>query len=154
MRMKRRAPEAAPRRPLARAVDPLLAPLRTFVHQLATQPRLWNLFRRILEDNFKEEKKVIRRELLPYAGTALMRTGERPRILDLGCGTGELAPVFLRNSYDYVGIDIEAQRIAYAQKLYPTGTFKVMDATGLRYPDRYSITSSSRACSTTCRTKR
>jgi SAM-dependent methyltransferase len=127
----------APKTPGPRGGLPLLAPLRAFVHQLATQPRLWNLFRRILEDNFKEEKKVIRRELLPRARAAHARTGERPRILDLGCGTGELAPIFLRNGYNYVGIDIEAPRIAYAQKVYPTGTFKVMDATGLRFPDGY-----------------
>lgn len=133
--IKRPAPEI--RRPGPRAGSRLLAPLRQLVHRLAADPRLWNLFRRILEDNFREEKVVIRRELLPFArATAARRApGARPRLLDLGCGTGELAGIFLHHGYDYLGIDIEPLRIAYAQRHYPAGQFQVMDASGLRWPD-------------------
>ncbi len=105
-----------------------MGPAREFVHRLATQPRVWNLLRRVLEANFRGEKAVIRRELLPHAGAA-------PRVLDLGCGTGELAPVFLRHGYAYDGIDVDTPRIAYARAHFPGGAFQVMDAAHLAYPD-------------------
>ncbi|HUS17143.1 MAG TPA: class I SAM-dependent methyltransferase, partial [Chloroflexia bacterium] len=117
-----------------RAGSRLLAPMRALVHRLSAQPRLWNLFRRILEANFKEEKAVIRRELFPHGATRAGR-GTSPEILDLGCGTGELAPIFLRRGYRYLGVDIEPERIAYAQRQHPRGRFQVMDAAGLRCDD-------------------
>ena len=107
------------------------------MHRLSADPRLWNIFRRVLEADFKEEKAVIKRELFPYALTTATRlgAGQRPTLLDLGCGTGELAPIFLRNNYDYLGVDIEQQRIDYAQRVYPEGRFQVMDASALLCDD-------------------
>lgn len=112
----------------------LMSPVRRLVNWLSARPTLWNLFRRILEFNFREEKRVIARELMPQA-EEIKRAGRRPRLLDLGCGTGELAPVFLRAGYSYTGIDIAPERIAYAAKTFPRGKFQVMDASALRYPD-------------------
>ncbi len=109
-----------------------MRPARSLIHRLSTHPGLWNLFRRVLEANFHEEKRVIRRELFTPARRI---TGRRPQVLDLGCGTGELASVFLEAGYDYAGIDVEAERIAHAQRAYPQGHFAVMDATGLSWPD-------------------
>ena len=108
-----------------------MVPVRALIHRLSTHPTLWNLFRRILEDNFKGEKVVIRRALLSQARRHPER---RFRVLDLGCGTGELAPVFLRAGYDYVGIDLEPERIAYGRRAYPQGRFEVMDAGALAWP--------------------
>jgi SAM-dependent methyltransferase len=68
---------------------------------------------------------------------AVLRTGRKPKVLDLGCGTGELASVFLKAGYSYTGIDIAPERIAYARKTYRKGRFHVMDAGALRYPDGY-----------------
>ena len=112
------------------------APLQVqrLVRRLSTRPTLWNLFRRILEFNFVEERRVINRELMP-AAMRIKAEGRAPVILDLGCGTGELASIFLKAGYDYVGIDIEPERIKYARKAYPKGTFHVMDASHLRYRD-------------------
>ena len=113
-----------------------MSPIRRLVRWLSARPTLWNLFRRILEFNFTEEKRVIAKELMPYA-SRIRQQGRNPRLLDLGCGTGELASIFLRAGYEYFGIDIEPERIAYARKTYPKGKFHVMDAARLRYPNAY-----------------
>lgn len=119
------------------SVERLMRPVRRLVRRLSARPTLWNLFRRILEFNFVEENRVIRRELMPAALDIARTEGRQPRILDLGCGTGELAPAFLKAGYSYVGIDIEPDRIEYAQRTYPKGKFHVMDAHHLRYEDGY-----------------
>jgi SAM-dependent methyltransferase len=114
----------------------IMLPVRRVVHHLSARPTLWNLFRRLLEFNFREEKRVIDRELMPMT-MRMRRAGHTPCLLDLGCGTGELAPIFLRRGYSYVGIDIEPDRVTYARKTHPQGKFHVMDASALSYPDGY-----------------
>ena len=118
-------------------LERIMSPVRRTVHWLSSRPTLWNLFRRLLEFNFREEKRVIGVELKPLADRIRREEHRKPRILDLGCGTGELASVFLKRGYSYAGIDIEPERIAYAAKAYPQGKFHVMDATALAYPDAY-----------------
>ncbi len=119
------------------AVERLMLPVRKVVRRLSAQPQLWNLFRRILELNFRAERQVIRRELLPFGMRVRRTAGRKPRLLDLGCGTGELAAGFLEAGYEYYGVDIEPQRIAYARRTYPKGKFHVMDAGDISYPDGY-----------------
>lgn len=98
----------------------------TLGDRLAAMPRLWNLLRRILEANFRGEKAVIRRELRAWQpGTGL-------RLLDFGCGTGEMAPLFPTEGY--VGMDISPIYIAYARKTYGP-RFQVMDGKTLGYAD-------------------
>ncbi|HYP39395.1 MAG TPA: hypothetical protein VEX13_03465, partial [Chloroflexia bacterium] len=48
-------------------IERLMAPVRRLVRWLSARPTLWNLFRRVLELNFREEKRVINRELMPLA---------------------------------------------------------------------------------------
>lgn len=114
-----------------------MAPVRKIVRRLSAQPQLWNLFRRILELNFQAEKRVIRSELLSHARLTKKQMRRNARLLDLGCGTGELAKSFIKAGYAYYGVDIEPERIEYARKTYPRGTFHVMDASDLAYPDGY-----------------
>lgn len=118
-------------------VAPLMMPVRRIVRRLSAQPQLWNLFRRILEFNFTAERRVIRTELLPRARRVEKRERRRARLLDMGCGTGELAANFIKAGYDYYGVDILPERIEYARKTYPKGTFHVMDAGRLEYADGY-----------------
>lgn len=117
--------------------EKIISPVRRLVHWLSARPTLWNIFRRILEFNFNEEKRVIGVELVPHAEKIRRTENRKPRILDLGCGTGELAPVFLKKGYAYVGIDIEAERIQYAAKTFKKGKFHVMDASKIAYPTGY-----------------
>ncbi len=95
--------------------------VQQLIDKMAAYPPLFIFLRRILENDFVGEKAVIRREL-PING----------RTLDVGCGTGELSPLF--ENRGYVGIDISPAYIGFAQKKYPAA-FKVMDATRLDFTD-------------------
>ena len=44
-------------------LERIISPVRRLVHWLSARPTLWNIFRRILEFNFREEKRVIGVEL-------------------------------------------------------------------------------------------
>lgn len=112
----------------------MMEPAHRVVSNLSSNPRVWNLFRRVLELNFHKERSIIRRELFRQA-RCIRQQGRRPRVLDLGCGTGELASIFLQAGYRYVGIDIEPVRVAYAKAQHPRGLFQVMDASELGYAD-------------------
>jgi SAM-dependent methyltransferase len=120
---------------LRRRLALVMAPARLLIHRLSTHPTLWNLFRRLLEDNFRGEQAVIGRELIALTRQPpLVLLGRRPQVLDLGCGTGELAPIFLHAGYAYAGIDVEPARIAYARRAHRPGQFMVMDAGALGWP--------------------
>ena len=49
------------------------------------------------------------------------------RVLEVGCGTGQLARPFVEHGFDYWGIDPDPDRIAYAQQIAPSGRFLVGD---------------------------
>ena len=55
------------------------------------------------------------------------------KILDLGCGTGRDAQLFIPAGYDYIGIDLSDGMIAQAKKLFPDAKFEVMDMTNLAF---------------------
>ncbi len=66
--------------------------------------------------------------------TALLEHGVRgPKVLDLGCGTGDLACTLARRGYHVTGIDIAPLAIekARAKAAGMTATFHVQDATEL-----------------------
>lgn len=54
------------------------------------------------------------------------------RLLDVGCGTGELGQLF---SAHYVGIDLSESYLTYARRNVPRGTFEKMSADAITYPD-------------------
>ncbi len=94
--------------------------LNKFRDLLARKPWIFDILRNI---NFVKEKELIQSTFFDDAGKA---------ILDIGCGTGAFAPLFLKSAY--YGIDIAPHYIAYAQQ-HKKGNFKVMDATRLEFPD-------------------
>ena len=48
-------------------------------------------------------------------------------ILEIGCGTGQLAKRFLNDKYSYTGIDVSAPMLEYARKELPAHHFHEMD---------------------------
>ncbi|HEY7511643.1 MAG TPA: class I SAM-dependent methyltransferase, partial [Vicinamibacteria bacterium] len=86
------------------------------VERVSDHPVLFIFIRGILENDFKAIRGVIRRELRPGKGL---------RSLDLGCGPGAFADVFLGD--DYYGVDMNARYIDHAQRTRK-GTFLVGDA--------------------------
>jgi ubiquinone/menaquinone biosynthesis C-methylase UbiE len=96
--------------------------LKKISHQLSKHPQIFNALRRVIENNFRGQKAVIRREL-----------GEDPgMILDAPSGTGELSPLF--NQKNYTGIDICERYVRYAERTYDR-KFLVMDASQLSFTD-------------------
>lgn len=101
------------------------------MRRTAANPEMWNIFRRVLEDNFRGEKATIRRELFRH------RPSVRPRILDVGCGTGELTQMFVQAGYDYFGVDLLDSFITYARARHAStnAQFATMDASHMSFPD-------------------
>lgn len=91
---------------------------------MADNPGLFTLSRKVIELNFVKEKTFLR---------SILDLDSPKKTLDIGCGTGEFAPLFAR--HDYTGVDISPRYIEYAAARYRKGKFKVMDATKLDFPD-------------------
>jgi SAM-dependent methyltransferase len=56
------------------------------------------------------------------------------RILDVGCGSGRDARMFVDADYDYVGFDRSPQMIAVCRKTVPEGTFAEADFSAIDLP--------------------
>lgn len=98
--------------------------LKKVINQLAANPKIFILLRRILENNFKAQKKVIKNYFAEE---------DREQILDIGCGTGEFSVFFKPGNY--TGIDIETAYIDYAKKHYQ-GKFLIDDATKMFFTNQ------------------
>ena len=65
------------------------------------------------------------------------------QVLDLGCGNGRMAEIFLESKIDYLGLDNSTELIKIAQQRYPGHSnfrFTVGDVTRLQLPDnQYSL---------------
>jgi len=73
------------------------------------------------------------------AAEAVAATGiTRPRLIEIGCGSGYYSEVFanlLAGRVSYTGIDYSDAMITRARAHYPSTTFEVADATRLSYED-------------------
>ena len=57
------------------------------------------------------------------------------KVLDLGCGSGELASRFLASDYDVMGVDISERQIELAREAVPDATFVHADMTSIDFVD-------------------
>ena len=97
--------------------------LSTVIERVSDHPVLFILCRSVLENDFRAIRAVIRRDLV---------LGGRARTLDLGCGPGAFADLFVGG--DYVGVDLNPRYIAHATR-HRAGTFLVGDARAVDLPD-------------------
>lgn len=97
--------------------------IKKIIDALAGNPKIFIWLRRILENNFKEQKKAVKNY---FYGR------EKNRVIDIGCGTGEFSVFF--DPQNYTGVDIEPAYIRYAKKNYQ-GKFLIADATKLPFTD-------------------
>ncbi|OGE80341.1 MAG: hypothetical protein A2826_02705 [Candidatus Doudnabacteria bacterium RIFCSPHIGHO2_01_FULL_43_23] len=97
--------------------------LQKFIDKLAGNSAVFEFLRRILELNFIVPRFYLRKFLGDTYGL---------KVLDVGCGTGEMAKDF--SGSDYYGIDISRDYIEYARQKNK-GKFQVMDATKMEFPD-------------------
>ncbi|MDK8642775.1 class I SAM-dependent methyltransferase [Niallia taxi] len=76
---------------------------------------------------------------------SLLSPSPGEKILDLGCGTGDLASSLAKYDCEVIGIDNSPNMIALAQKKYPHIPFFVEDATALPYESRFTAVFSNAA---------
>lgn len=103
-------------------------PLGNLLNWLADNPVLSNILRRLVENNFIAEKRLVREYLLTAPG---LRNGQA-RVLDMGCGTGELA--HLIPAPNYVGMDIFWQHLRHAVRRHTDRAFAQVDGRAMAFP--------------------
>lgn len=57
----------------------------------------------------------------------LLRQSGKKDILEVGCGTGQLARRFIADGYRYMGIDVSGPMLEIARKGIPSSHFRLMD---------------------------
>lgn len=85
-------------------------------------PRLYNSLQNLAHRGHYGTFEVLKQLLQ-------VRPGDR--VLEVGCGTGVLANHFVREGYDYWGIDLDSERIAAARQQAPKANFVTCDALAL-----------------------
>jgi trans-aconitate methyltransferase len=68
---------------------------------------------------------------------SLLAPAEGERILDLGCGSGQLTAKIKELGAEVIGIDSSKEMIADARKKYPHIEFLVMDATSFEFTEPF-----------------
>jgi SAM-dependent methyltransferase len=98
-------------------------PIPVIADFLTSYPRFWSWGRWLLEFGFRGEFQLIRK--------VLDRMGGPVRVLDVGCGTGQMAPAFI--GHRYLGVDLEARFLRAAPRHHGFD-YAVMDARQLAVP--------------------
>ncbi len=57
------------------------------------------------------------------------------KVIDLGCGAGRDASVFVEKGFDYTGIDFSEGMLSVARRRVPNGRFEQMDFSKMKFPD-------------------
>jgi ubiquinone/menaquinone biosynthesis C-methylase UbiE len=67
----------------------------------------------------------------------LLAPNKGEKILDLGCGTGDLAYTLFENGVEVIGVDKSENMVEQAIQKYPYLVFRVQDATELNYHSEF-----------------
>ena len=59
------------------------------------------------------------------------------KILEIGCGSGNLTAYFLKAGYDYTGLDLATGMLRIARKLVPEARFVKGDMRSLRFKEKF-----------------
>ncbi|PSR12289.1 MAG: class I SAM-dependent methyltransferase [Bacteroidetes bacterium] len=59
--------------------------------------------------------------------SSILRQYQKKNLLELGCGTGNLAPYFTEAGFGYQGLDLSEEMISLARKKYPQIDFSLGD---------------------------
>jgi len=68
-----------------------------------------------------------------YLDKILALVAKKSKILDIGCGTGQVANFLAEKDYEVIGIDLSSIFVKEAKK--GKAKFKVMDSTSLKFKD-------------------
>lgn len=103
----------------------------------STAARLIELNRRFYQ-TFGPEFAATRRRLQPGVNRLLARLAASDSLLDLGCGSGELARALARGGYRgrYLGLDFSPPLLAEAGSLPENFAFAEADLTASDWPDK------------------
>jgi len=66
--------------------------------------------------------------------SAIIREYKKKSVLEIGCGTGNLASHFIHSELNYSGLDISQDMVNLSQKKNPTGTFVKADILDFKLP--------------------
>jgi len=75
----------------------------------------------------------------------LLAPKKNEHILDVGCGTGDLANDISAFGASVIGVDASATMILAAQQKYPAITFQTMEATAMHFPQQFDAVFSNAA---------
>ena len=67
----------------------------------------------------------------------LLKKYKCKKILEIGCGSGNLAPFFLKVGYDYIGLDLFKEMIKIAKEVEPKAKFVQGDMRNLKLKDKF-----------------
>ncbi len=59
------------------------------------------------------------------------------KILEIGCGSGNLAKYFIKKGYDYTGLDVSKEMIELSKELVPEGKFIRADMRNLELNEKF-----------------
>ena len=68
---------------------------------------------------------------------AILKSNNCHKILEVGCGSGMLAHRFLKNGYDYTGVDLFNEMLKIARTEVPSGLFVQADMRNLSFDQQF-----------------
>jgi SAM-dependent methyltransferase len=67
----------------------------------------------------------------------ILKNSQCNDVLEIGCGSGNLAGKFIENGFRYCGLDLSDEMLAIAKKNYPQGKFVRADVRNLNLKDKF-----------------